>query len=164
VKDTGNITVIDILAVWGAFIATLVLLWDIIKWRASGRPKITLGAHPNMNIYNDSRIPEDKTFISVEAINKGDKPTTITNLGFRCYQNWFYRLLKKSRRQAVVGNTCFKPLPHVLGIGTNWTGIINQEELENIIHGKEILIIELYLTHTKKPKKVRVRLKKSKIV
>ena len=77
-----NLNVIDILAVWGAFVATLVLLWDVYKWRTSG-PQISFTARPNMNIYNDPRFPNDKTFIAAEAINKGDKPTTITNLGFR---------------------------------------------------------------------------------
>ena len=39
----------EIAAWWGATIATLVLLWDIFKWKRAG-PVVTISASPNMTI------------------------------------------------------------------------------------------------------------------
>jgi len=161
VKVLFTITIIDLLAVWGAFVATLVLLWDIYKWKTYG-PQISFTARPNMLIYGDSRFPSDKDFISAEAVNNGDKATTITNLGFRVYRNRFDRLLGKSRINAVIGNTGLKPLPYVLEVGTVWSGLADQDKLEEKTLPKDIIIFELSLSHSNKPKKVRVRISKTK--
>jgi hypothetical protein len=115
-----------------------------------------------MLIYGDPRFPSDKDFISAEAVNNGDKATTITNLGFRVYRNQFDRLLGKSRINAVIGNTGLKPLPYVLEVGTVWSGLADQDELEEKTLPKDIIIFELSLSHSNKPKKVRVRISKTK--
>lgn len=55
----------EIAAWWGAFIATLLLFWDIYKWKRSG-PIINVSASPNMKLF--SKIPDrlkDKTLIFV---------------------------------------------------------------------------------------------------
>jgi hypothetical protein len=155
----SNITVTDLLAVWGAFVATLVLLWDIYKWKTSG-PQISFRASPNMNIHGDPRFPNDKVFIVSEAVNNGDRPTTITNLGYRYYNNWFNRLLRKPSSKAVIGNTVLKPIPFVLEPGTVWRGVADQEQLKQKagITEKGILIFELDLSHSKRRKEARVRM------
>jgi len=125
-----NIGLTDLLAVWGAFVATLVLLWDIFKWKKTG-PQIIFTALPNMCMYGDPNISKDKTFISTKAANKGDHPTTITNLGIRYYSNYICRLFRKPNWQGVIANPLPGRLPHKLEPGEVWCGLIDQDELKD---------------------------------
>ena len=65
----------DIVAWWGAIVATSVLIWDIYKWRTSG-PRIKFIVQPNSLVVGDP-ARKGKRFISVKATNVGDRPTTI---------------------------------------------------------------------------------------
>lgn len=63
----------DVAAWWGAVIATLVLVWDVFKWRKS-RFSIKVSASPNMSPLNapEGKLEDDKN-IFVEVVNRGDK-------------------------------------------------------------------------------------------
>lgn len=156
-----DITLTDLLAVWGAFIATLVLIWDIFKWKRSG-PQIVFEALPNMMVLGVPTLSKDKTYIIAKATNKGDRTTTITNLGVRYYSNRFCKLLQRPKWQGVIANTGLKPLPYILKPGETWSGLIDQDEFNDELYERGILIVELYCSHSKKPKKVRVRPQKPK--
>ena len=82
-----KISLISVLAVWGAFVATFVLLWDIYKWKMSG-PKVSFSASADWQLVAVPFEPGDRDYISVHVTNAGDRPTTITNLGFRWYKSW----------------------------------------------------------------------------
>ena len=153
-----NISLTDVLAVWGAFVATFVLIWDIIKWKKSG-PQIILRALDNMKFYGDPRISQDKTFISIDATNRGDRATTITNLGIRHYSNWFCKLIGKVRWQGVILDPLPGRLPHKLEPGERWLGLIDQKQVGEKVYKNGICVIELYLSHINRPKKIRVQLK-----
>ena len=88
-----TLTSIEIVARWGAIIATLVLLWDIYKWKTSG-PKLRLRIIGNMKTIN---IPSSEgiTFISVRVDNIGTVETTITNFYLVYYKTWWRRIFKK---------------------------------------------------------------------
>jgi len=156
-----NIGLTDVLAVWGAFIATLVLLWDIYKWKTSG-PRIIFKALSNMCIRNVPALPERKTYISLEAVNNGDRPATIRNVGICYYSNCFKKMLRKAKWQALVPFQVIQALPYVLEPGKTWQGVIDQDQLEQEVYDRGILIVKLYLSHSKRPKKVRVRPRKPK--
>lgn len=70
----------DVAAWWGAIIATLVLVWDVFKWRKS-RFSIKVSASPNMSSLNPlkEKLEDDKN-IFVEVVNRGDKVITLTHL------------------------------------------------------------------------------------
>ena len=65
---------------WGAVVATLVLLWDIYKWTKSG-PSVVISARPDMKTFVGApQNLSEKKYILAEAVNKGNKKTTITHL------------------------------------------------------------------------------------
>lgn len=80
----------DVAAWWGALTATVVLVWDVIKWLKLG-PKIKTTVRPKVR-YPDSkvlstRIEPDGTTIQelasychVEIANVGDRATTILSI------------------------------------------------------------------------------------
>jgi len=149
----------EFIAGYAALVATVVLVWDIYKWKVSG-PRIRFKVSPNMQVFNYPGISHADTFVTAKAINVGHLPTTITTLGIRYYRNWLRRILRRSDRQGVIANTALNPLPHVLEPGTIWTGLINQSELRGF-RGSGILFCELYLSHKRTPKAARIRIDKA---
>jgi len=164
-KILCNVTLTDVLAVWGATVATLILFWDIIKWKTSG-PKVSFSVSPNMHVLGSSHMPDDKRYISVCVTNTGDRATTITNLGIVWYKNWFYWVLRRHHVMAIIVLPNPHPgfnLPYVLKPGTTWNGWGLQEEAMERKPRKGILFFELFLSHKRKPKRMRVMIKDKKI-
>lgn len=122
----------DVVAWWGAVVATVVLVWDIYKWRTSG-PKIKFVVQPNTLVVGDPTRKGQK-FISVNATNVGDRPTTITNLVLQHYKNYFNMLRRKpSTSMFIVSPSTTQPIPYILQPGDVWQGLsIQNSELEDL--------------------------------
>ena len=81
----------DVVAWWGAVIATGVLVWDVIKWRLSG-PKLRLTVRSGPETIGAVAHTSSMSIIA-EVVNYGNGPTTLTSLSFLFYKNSFHRLL-----------------------------------------------------------------------
>jgi hypothetical protein len=127
--DLSKLTPSDYAAWWGAIIATLALIWNIIIALRSG-PRIKVTASPNMKVYPQQPITEDNTYISVRAINRGTSPTTITHFaGFYAPNLW---ALLRGKKQHFVVNThpvLGNPIPFVLKPGEEWSSLADQNDL-----------------------------------
>jgi len=154
---SSSIGTTEIIAVYGAAVATAVFIWEIYKWKVSG-PRIRFMVVPAMQLINVPRVSESDTFIVATATNVGDRPTTITNLGIRWYRNWLWYTIGKSQRQAIVAQNVLKELPHILEAGTQWKGLSNQDEIGQFTKSG-VLICELHLSHRRRPKTARIRVK-----
>ena len=153
-----TLTTTEIVAWWGAIVATFVFTWDIFKWSTSG-PKLRINVRPNMKTYGMPRM-DGNTYVIVEAVNIGDRPTTIIVIGLRYYENWCQKLRKKPNKSFVSPNPVMtQELPHVLEPGKMWTGgLLQNEELEKMAR-EGILICEVYDSWHKKAFNKRVTLK-----
>ncbi len=127
-----TLTGTDIVAWWGAIVATSVFIWEIYKWRTSG-PRIKFAVQPNSLVVGDP-VREGKKFISVNATNVGDRPTTITNLVLQHYKNYFNMLRRKpSISMVVLKPSTSQPIPYILQPGGVWQGLVPQDsELEDL--------------------------------
>lgn len=115
----------DLAAWWGAVTATVVLIWDIYKWRTRG-PRLKVSVSPNMLVMGDPRR-EGKTWVSITVTNVGDRPTTIKGVGMKHYRSRWLRLRNKADRAGVFPNPNDSyPLPRVLNPGEEWCGLIPQ--------------------------------------
>jgi hypothetical protein len=146
----------EVAAWWGAVAATLVIVWDVYKWATSG-PRVRIRVEADRLMVGDP-MREGETFITVRATNTGDRPTTLTNLGFSYYRSWWHRkLLRKPDSNAVVtlGGTPHQ-LPHKLEPGGVWDGAaIQDEELKKMAaHGYLEMVV--YQSHTGRPKRAHV--------
>jgi hypothetical protein len=158
--------VTQVVAWWGAILATIVFIWDVIKWKLAG-PKLRLRVNCNMKTMN-MPLYEGRTLIVADVVNCGDRSTTITHLGFRYYRNlWdrvvgalFRRILKQDRTEIVIldPNPSLS-LPHELQPGKMWDGLADQEELLEGIGTNRYILCDIYHTHRKRPLTRRVRLK-----
>lgn len=66
------------IAIYGALLSTLVLLWDIIKYYGD---KPSLRVQANHRVLAGPRVSERK--IGIDMINKGKRPITIVASGFK---------------------------------------------------------------------------------
>jgi len=138
---------------WGAIIATLLLVWDMYKWKRSG-PIINVSASPNMETVG--KIPnhlEGKKYISVEVTNTGDKKTTITHLVLFHYISLFQKLRRKKDKSFFVATPALfpPPLPYVIEPGERWLGGIEQTSKLEEMSRNGYLYCGIYHSCGKKP-------------
>jgi len=147
----------EIAAWWGAAVATLVLGWDIFKWRQKG-PQLRLTVSPGMKIYGDVPNAEpDKLYVLIEVVNVGDKKTEITNVVGLYYKSLLQRILGKNEKSFVVVNPAFSTeFPCFLEPSERWMGGIEQsEELEELSR-KSLLYCGIFHSANKKALAKRV--------
>jgi len=152
--DTSGITIV---AWWGAILSTVVLVWDVYKWRTSG-PKLRVAVLTGMEGID---IPgyEGEALISVNVTNYGDRPTTITSVGFKFYRTAWARIRNKPETFFVLAYpNKAQPLPFELKQGNFWSGTAGEGETTDIrmMADSGHLICELYHSHREKPVRRRV--------
>jgi len=154
-----ELTGTDVVAWWGAVVATVVLLWDIYKWRTAG-PRIRFVVNSGMIIMGDpSRARQ--TFISAQATNVGDRPTTITNLVIQHYKTYFAMLRHKpSISMLVTEPSIEQPLPYVLQPGCVWQGLSPQTEEIEVLAKTGYLVCGLCHSHSDREIDRRVVIRK----
>jgi hypothetical protein len=128
------------IAAYAAIVSTFVLGWDAYKWLNQG-PKIKGYAQTGMKVMGGIQ-PDPKTYVSITAVNHGDRATTVTNMGFLYYDKWFKAYLFKNRpTQAfvVTSPSQGQPIPYRLETGAQWSGMAHQD------NGTDKMIREGYL-------------------
>lgn len=161
-KEQGvlTMTATEAAAWWGAVIASIVLIWDIYKWKHSGA-RLIVRASPDMETFGG--LPDDSTgkkFVLIEVVNIGDRKTTITHLVGYYYSSFFKRLFKKRDKNFFVGAPAYaKPLPYVLDAGEQWTGAVIQNEEMKEMGGKGYLFWGVNHSTGKKGVFTRIKIK-----
>ena len=133
--DSTNI----IVAWWGAVVATLVLIWDVVKWSQSG-PKIKYRYQIN-TWYLDGEVLEEKDeddvvskicaeYCHIELVNTGIIPTTIMSV-------WLSN--KHLKNETVIGmgdknitEHFGKKLPYSLAPGDIWSCRISMDKIKQV--------------------------------
>ena len=134
-------TASDIAAWWGAALATVVFLWDIYKWATSG-PRLVVRAFPNMVSAGSYWEAQGQLSIFVEAINRGDKLTTLTNIAVFAYRSRLHRLFRKKAHTLLPPNP---GIPHELDPGKRWTAMLEQDALRERAPG---CVFHLHIGHS----------------
>jgi hypothetical protein len=148
------------IAAYAAIISTFVLGWDAYKWLASG-PKIILSTSTGMRVLGGS-ITDPKTYISITAMNVGDRPTTITNLGGMYFDSWLGAYFKRSRpMEAFIINepSQAQRIPYRFEVGAQWIGLADQTEDILAKAERGYLFLILYTAHGGSGHRARVRVK-----
>ena len=110
----------------GATTGVSAIIWQIFKELRSGA-RLSATARPNM-ISPDNG---DDRYIVVTVVNKGNAPTTLTNLLVFMYENNYKKLRKKSKINAAMKQSMLEHyyLPYVLESGHRWVGLVDQQEI-----------------------------------
>ncbi|WP_076835908.1 hypothetical protein [Burkholderia pseudomallei] len=144
------------IAGYAAIISTFVLGWDVYKWLDSG-PKVRLTASTGMKMVGGGQI-DPKTYVSVTAVNLGDRATTITNLGLLYYDSWISLRRNKAKKAFIVATPSqAQPISYRFEAGAQWIGICDQDDEVATMIRDGYLFVVLYHSHYGKG--VRHRLK-----
>ncbi len=150
----------DYAAWYAALLATLIAVWDFIKWKQSG-PSITGEAWAARETFG---IPatEGKLVAFAKLTNRGDAPTTLTSWGMYSFPNTG-RLNRKNREAAFVvlgGLGGVGTIPCKLSPGDTWTGIMEQNSKVDKMLAEGRVFFGFGFSHA--DKEVMVQLKKER--
>jgi hypothetical protein len=149
------------IAAYAAIVSTFVLGWDAYKWLSSGA-KIDLSVSMGMKIYGGLK-PDSNTHIAITALNIGDRPTTITNLGGMYFDSWWSAYVtKRNHKQAFVipEPSAVQRIPYRFEVGDQWIGTAIQtaDSVSKARDGYLFLII--YTANGGRGKRIRVKERK----
>lgn len=118
--------------------------------------------YPNMIVIGDP-VREGKKYISAEATNIGDRPSTITNLVLQYYETYLSMLRHKPSQSVIVTNpNTSQPLPYVLHPGSVWRGLALQSSEVEALAMKGYLVCGLCHSHSDKEIDKRIVIKEQK--
>lgn len=152
-----NETLTLCIAAYAAVVSTFVLGWDAYKFFHEG-PKVTIEAQTGMKVIGGGAI-DPKTYLSVTAVNVGDRATTITNLGFLYYRSWVNAYLRRKKNDQafiVTRPSDAQPLPYRFEAGAQWIGMANQDsDIDKMIR-EGYLFVVLYCSTAGKGIRFRI--------
>lgn len=152
------------IAAYAAVISTFVLGWDAYKWLASGA-KIDLSVSTGMRLIGGA-VQDTKTYISITALNIGDRPTTITNLGAMYFDCWWraYITRKKATKAFMVNEPSRAQLiPYRFDVGDQWIGLADQDDAIIKMAQDGYLFMILYTAQGGRGHRVRVKIREKNV-
>jgi hypothetical protein len=145
----------EIIAWWGAILSSIVFVWEIYKWKSSG-PKIRFSVQTGMQSINMPGL-EGKRLVLVNVTNYGERPTTITNLGYLYFDSiWSWLRRRPDKAFVIPFPNTVQQLPFALEPGAVWTGMAIQDNQVEDMATKGRLYCMLYHSHDENPIRRRV--------
>ena len=154
--DFSNWSASAFAAWWGAIIATLAVIWNIVVAIRSGA-RVYVRANPEMQVFSPQAITGDKMYISVTAVNRGNSSTTITHFcGY--YTKNIWNQIRGKKQQFIVNTdlSLGKPIPYVLRPGEEWSSMADQTSMQEKCAGGRLYIGVIH-NQRKRPVYKRVR-------
>jgi hypothetical protein len=152
------------IAGYAAAVSTFVLGWDAYKWLASGA-KVDLSVSTGMSIIGGV-IEDPKTYISITALNVGDRPTTITNLGGMYFDTWWHAYVtrRKPHKAFIVNQPSQgQSIPYRFEVGDQWIGLAEQDDDILQMAKNGYLFMILYTANGGRGHRVRVKIYEKKV-
>jgi len=113
------------IAIYAAIVATIVLIWNIFKWKVSG-PKLAVECAPISDEPSSEFTRRFSAQIAVKVTNKGDQPTLITDIEYHVYHNWWATFRQRPYGRVAAGVVSPDALPWKLEPGEVWEGVGQQ--------------------------------------
>jgi len=116
---------IDPVALYAATLSTLIAIWEVKKWYSRVRIQVTCSA--NMKIIQSA---DKRTYISINATNRGQTPTTITHAIMKCWPSKWNKIRNKNCQSYIIN--C-ENIPQKINPGETWAGLaIQDDEIEKM--------------------------------
>jgi hypothetical protein len=146
----------DYAAWYAAIVATLVLIWDFIKWKKSG-PQIKAEAFSGWKSFGIDELEADSITV-VKATNIGDRPTTISSFGMYWYPKGVSVKDKVKRKAFIIksGLAGLGEVPKKVDPGDVWQGLAKENEEFDKMLTEGTVYIALGFSHTDKEFLVKV--------
>jgi hypothetical protein len=126
--DLSTLSVSDWAAWWGATVATLTLVWEIVR-EIKSVAKVQVSAYGNMIMYPADVGKEETKYIHVIVVNTSNLPTTITHFLGYAKEKSFIPFKGKKSFFVVKENEHSNSIPKKLEAGEEWRGIVEQNAI-----------------------------------
>jgi len=148
------------IAAYAAVVSTFVLGWDAYKWLVAGA-RVDLSASTGMQVVG-GLDPDPNTYITVTALNVGDRPTTIINLGGMYFESWWRAYI--TRRKPATAFIVTEPsqgqrIPYRFDVGAQWLGMTIQTEDIVQMAREGYLFLILYTATNGRGQRVRIKIR-----
>ncbi|WP_286694424.1 hypothetical protein [Spongiibacter sp. UBA1325] len=129
----------DYAAWWGAFVATGVFLWDIVKWNRE-RNNLYVNVIGDMQEVIDGEGLREKLWIHIELVNNSSRSMNITHIQGAIFRKWtLFPWRRRAKMQFILPNPhSAQSAPFVLAPGERWAGMADQEKLIDIAGGHQV--------------------------
>ncbi len=168
-------TASDMAAWWGAGIASLVAIWNIVVWWTT-RPKLRIAHSTNMIIFdaNTPEIPEAdrRKYFTCTVTSNRNTDTKIRSVSMVYFVNRIARLLRLKPESAMVapnpvacdhyGNPITPNIPFILQPGHDWTAYMIQDESFEKMIRDGFLYVQIWHTMSRRPLIRRIGFPKTK--
>ena len=152
------------IAAYAALVSTFVLGWDAYKWLASGA-KIDVSASSGVRVVG-GLAKDPNTYISMTAVNVGDRPTTITNLGGMYFESWWraYVIRRKATKAFIITEPSqAQRIPYKFEVGARWIGMGIQDDSIVEMAKDGYLFLILYTSTGGRGHRVRIRISEKEV-
>jgi hypothetical protein len=87
------------------------------------------------------------TYVSITVTNRGNEPTTITNLGLKGFDTIIQRWFGKEQFAAIINHALAGyTLPGLIAVGSDWRSLCHQTaEIEDLARRK---LLYVWISHT----------------
>jgi hypothetical protein len=149
-----------VIAAYAAVVSTFVLGWDAYKWLVAGA-RVDLSASTGMKVVG-GQFPDQNTYVTVTALNVGDRPTTITNLGGMYFNSWWRAYI--TRRTPASAFIITEPsqgqrIPYRFEVGAQWIGMVHQTDDIVQMAQDGYLFLILYTATNGRGQRVRINIR-----
>jgi hypothetical protein len=147
------------IALYGAVVATIAVGWQIYTWLHAG-PRLYVTTTPNMMSVGGSAGEQGKKVILTEVVNRGDRPTTITNLCMEGHPLLWASICRKGQPPTfyvIKEPSTTQVIPYKLEPGDRWLGAADQTAAIIKMTREGRVFFVLYHSHADKGIKVRIK-------
>jgi hypothetical protein len=150
------------IAFYAAMVATGVAFLQFRQWMVSG-PRLSISIIANAKLLGVFDEEDEREYVAVTVVNRGDAPTTITHLAVVEKSRFFDRLFRIKRQTYLIPRPQLPGadpvIPHVLEPGRQWTGMGNRrpdipELIKLLDSGKAFALVQA--SHADKPTMKRI--------
>lgn len=138
-------------------ISAAALALEVRRWMESG-VKLSVACAADMVIVYAGEKPDPrKQYLTVDVANRGDMPTTITNLGMVIFPSRFGKLRNRASQHFLCPwPSKAQPLPFLLEPGARWSAQVRQgHEIEEALENGTLWAL-VFATHSEKSAMARI--------
>lgn len=127
---------------WGAIVATLILCWELVKWRYVG-PRLRCETKVDVAPSNLKVIAvPDEPWVITSVSNYGDRPTTLTSFEAIVYLSRINAILGRRGQKIDLSMAYYSnELPFQLESGQQWLGAIEYDNKYKVMRKQHLYFI-----------------------
>jgi hypothetical protein len=150
-------SVTNVIAIYGAFVASIGGIWNIYQWWSRG-PKLVGRYSPGMVMFEPgASVQSTEKYLSITISNQGTSPTTLTSLGLFGYDTLLKYYFRRPSFTAIIPKQIGAQLPTSLAVGSEWKALcVQDEKIEELSRSKLLCFV---VSHSFSSSETRIKIR-----